>query len=408
MKAIFVLMIVVCLAQGLASAQQESLVDALKKQSMELALNQGKLEGPGAAFLFSEGNASQFVLVGEDHGLAEVPEFCSAYFHELKNAGFANLAVEVGPDTARILEKYSREKAPVEALRKFDQTYYFSIPFFNWQGEAEMLTSLAAGGVNIWGLDQEFIFSTSFELQHLVDLAPDENARKTASDYLAQSLAGDKKVVAEKNPGAAFMVTATEADFQKLAAAFQKSPEATRTIEELRMSWEIYAKNFQNKGRESNLQRSALMKKHFHEYYDRAAVKKTLFKFGAYHSMRGRSLVQIFDLGNHVSELAEGLGSRSFHVLLIVVKGTVNAYRPFSADPQDKAKPYEFAKELDTADVGPLVAAAPATGWSVIDLRPCRTKVSRFGEIDRGLEQILWGYDAVVLIPEGHAATLLN
>lgn len=408
MRKLLLAMMFLWIAGGLF-AQEASLKEELTKGSMALRMNQGKLEGPGAEFLLREARGSQFVLVGEDHGLAEVPQFCGALFGELRTSGFDNLAVEAGPETVRRLEKFSREKDPVEALRKFDQQYSFSLPFYNWKEEAVMATSLAASGMHVWGLDQEFILSPSFHFQRLMELAPTESAKKLAAEYLERSVAADKKMVAEKNPGVVFMVSATGEDFQKLSAAFpDPKSEAARIIRELQVSWEIYAKNFQGKGMESNLQRSALMKKHFHEYYDLAKSKKTVFKFGAFHAMRGRSLIGVHDLGNHVSELAEGLGSHSFHILTIVVRGAVNAYRPFTADPNDKTKPYDVVKEFDMADVKPFVEAAPAADWAVIDLRPLRGKISKFGPLDRGLEQLLWGYDAVVLIPEGHADPLLN
>ena len=407
MKTVIVGVLLVVL-MGIATAQDVSLSDELKKQSMSLTLVEGTLQGPGTEFLVREGAASRFVFVGEDHGLADVPQFCAAYFGELKKSGFDHLAVEVGPESAKLLERMAGHNG-IEAIQSFDHKYFFSLPFYGWREEAEMLSSLVSNGMNLWGLDQEFILSPSFHFQRLLELAPDENARKVAAEYLEKSNAADKQMVAEKNPSVVFMASATKEDFQKLSGAFgEKNPEAARIIRELEVSWEIYSKNFQGRGMDSNLQRAGLMKKYFHEYYDHSKTAKVLFKFGAYHAMRGRSLIGVHDIGNHVSELAEGLGEHSFHVLVVVVKGTVNAWRPFSADSADKQKPYDVLKELDTADMHPFVAAASDMDWSVIDLRPIRKNISKYGSLDRGLEQILWGYDAVVLIPQGHAATLLN
>ncbi len=66
-------------------------------------------------------------------------------------------------------------------------------------------------------------------------------------------------------------------------------------------------------------------------------------------------------------------------------------------------------KDYASADVKPLIAsAAKDKTWAVIDLRPFRPLITnrKLEKIDKGLEELIWGYDAVLVIPEIHAATL--
>jgi hypothetical protein len=392
-------------------SEEVSLTAELKKSAQTLRLANGKLEGPGAEFLLRQARNSRFVLVGEDHGIADIPEFCKAFFLELQAAGFNTLAVETGPITASLLQKMSRSQNPMGELGNFDRRYFFSIPFYNWREEAEFIFAFGKQG-RILGLDQEFVLSPSFHFQRLIELAPDDAARKVAEGMLKRAEDGQKQMLEQKNPGTVFMVTANESDFQALESAFHpnKNDEAEKIINELRVSWKIYALNFQGKFMESNSERALLMKQHFHESNNQLGEPKILVKLGAYHAMRGRSLVGVHDIGNHLSEMAEGESKRSFHVLVLPVKGTVNAYRPFTANVQDLAKSYDPVKEIDTADLRPLLDAAGTTGWIVLDFQAIRPQLlaNKFGILDSGLAQLLWGYDAMVLIPEGRAAEFIN
>jgi hypothetical protein len=111
------------------------------------------------------------------------------------------------------------------------------------------------------------------------------------------------------------------------------------------------------------------------------------------------------------SELALTNGSRSFHLLVIVAGGTHNAFFPFSGVVADKQKPYDPIEAISFMDVKPLLAAAAGReGWTLLDLRPLRPLVAArsLGKIERGLEEAIFGYDAVLVMPKARAATLFE
>src|SRR3954464_12204908 len=93
---------------GVSHAQDSSLVRVLKESALEMRLVDGRLQGKGADALTAEARANQFLLVGEDHGTREAPEFVGGLFDLARAAGYTHLAVEVGPITTRKLETMMR------------------------------------------------------------------------------------------------------------------------------------------------------------------------------------------------------------------------------------------------------------------------------------------------------------
>ncbi|MEK7727840.1 MAG: hypothetical protein AAB354_05460 [candidate division KSB1 bacterium] len=224
-------------------------------------------------------------------------------------------------------------------------------------------------------------------------------------------------MVAGKNPGLVFLASAQKADFEKLENAFgpQAPLEAQEILLELRTSWEIYAKNFAGAGYESNAQRAGLMKKHFMNYYQQAleqegSLPKVLFKFGVYHIKKGRSYTNVYDIGNLAAELAQANNSHSFHLFVLGAAGTQNAYLPFVGNEADKNKKIDAVATYDFADIKPFLAAADQKLWTVFDLRPLRPLLhaQKLGSLAASTKELLWGYDAVLVIPQVRAATLFN
>lgn len=398
------------------------LVQALAGNAVPLRWAEGKLSGPGAELLRQEAAESQFFLVGEDHGLAAVPRFAAALYREIRPLGYHHLALETGPLTAETLESLARSPEPEKALADFDRRFPFAVPFYNWREEAELLPPVLAGAPKdrrvLWGLDQEFILSPAFLLPRLAESAKTPAARALVQEYLQRSLDGDRRMREEGNPAAVLLASATDADFQRLEDGLRPAPgsEAARILAELRVSRAIYAGQFapqDGAGLRSNAERAALMKRHFLTFYEEArkqgeAQPKVLFKFGVFHTVTGRSFTQAFEIGTFARELAEANGRRSFHLFVMVAKGAANAYRPFGSTEADKSKPYDAVKELDVADVRPLLAAATSGEPVLFDLRPLRLALlgKKYGAVHAGLERLLVGNDAILLLPESAAATL--
>lgn len=390
--------------------QLDSLTVELQRRAMGMSCSRAGIAGPGAAFLLDRARRAEFVLVGEDHGIAEIPQFCAGLAESLSSTGFSALAVECGPEAAHLMSSLLREPDPSASFRQFDHEYPWTFPFFNWAEEVEMLERVRRSGMALWGLDQEFILGTPYYFSRLSDLAAGKEAKQLAEEYRERAREADREVVTRSDPSRIYLLAMTAADFDRLERAFaRESLEAKRLLTELRASWDIYGKDSRNEGRAANRARSLLMKRRLHEELPDGSKARVMFKFGANHAMRGRSLIGVYDLGNHVTELADARGGESFHILILAVSGASNAYRAFTKDPAAKAEPYDLVAGLEgLVDARPLVAAARQDEWTVIDLVSVRRKLRELGGVDRGMDLLIWGYDALVLIPGATPSTLLN
>ena len=118
-------------------------VDKLKAHRLAITLDNGVLTGPGAAPLLEASRQAQYVLLGEDHGVAEIAKFSSAYFNALTPVGFTTLVTENGAVVTGALEGMLKRQDAVAAIARFNATYPDSIAFYTMREEAEMLAGFA-------------------------------------------------------------------------------------------------------------------------------------------------------------------------------------------------------------------------------------------------------------------------
>ncbi|PHN05093.1 hypothetical protein [Flavilitoribacter nigricans] len=396
-----------------AWSQDSLLLQTLQEHRHDVHLNDGTLRGAGADLLQTEAKSGQFMLIGEDHGLAELPQFTAALYHHLTPVGYHYFATETGPFTASLLQEMAQRPGFMNDLRDTLTKYPWSIPFYNMSEEAEMLQSIMQDRrpeeAVIWGLDQEFIGASRLLLPRLQDQAANAAGQKTIRDYSDRARSGFLKTMAEKNPASIFFYSATPDDFTIIRNSLNDDPAARRLIDELEESWEIYHLFFQREGYASNRQRAEMMKRHFLEYYRAAKMKeehpKVLFKFGANHMYRGANGLNVFDIGNFINELASQEATASFHLYVVGKGGTQNAFTPF-ADESARQKPYDAKNYLDRIDLTPVLDLSPDGHWSLFDLRPLRQLLfsKQIRDLDPALEKVIWSYDALLVIPEVHAS----
>ncbi len=407
-------------APATPSAPPPTLAEELAKNRLTLRPVDGQLTGPGAEWLAREAAESQFLLVAEDHGLAEMPEVTAALFDLARPAGYRHIVVEIGPLVAERFERMAAAPDALQQFAAFNRDYPYGAAFYFWREEAAMLARIvqAMGGARdtVWGIDQEFIAAGAVHLERLVELAPDAAARALAERHLAFARQDMSRMMETKRADATFVASAPAEVFAELRHAFAAAgAEAARIIDELARSAEIYRMNSDGRGWLSNFSRGRLAKEHFRAYYDRALAAhgvppRAVIKYGAMHLRRGRSTLGVHDIGNLASELAEFNGLRSFHLLVVCARGTVNAYHPFASPPEHKQKLYDpVASFASMLDLKPILEAADPDEWTLLDLRPMRRLLfRRYKDLDPGLKESIWGFDAVLVIPEGRAATLFE
>lgn len=394
-------------AQAAEETPEQALVQLLQTHRSELQVDAAGLRGAGLEPLLQRARTAQFVLIGEDHGFADVPEFVVVLGRSLGKDAPRYLVYEVGPYSAARAAAAARE----DKMREFALAYPGALPFFNLQEDGALAVAWQKGQKQdvIWGLDQEFIFSCGLILERLRELAAPGKPRETVDRFIDRCAAADKEVMGTHDSGAALLLKLQQADFAELRAGINPAADspAARLIDELAESSEIY-RSQSTDGYGSNSRRSRLMKRHFMEYY-RAAENtgekhpRALLRFGAYHMTRGITPTNQFDIGNFASEFAASNGRESLHILVLASSGTANRWLPFVADKGLQAQRYDVKAEMEGFGALRFVENAHTRGWTLYDLEPLRRqrKARKAGGTE--FEKVVFGYDYVVVVAEGRA-----
>lgn len=392
----------------LLNAQDSMLVKHLQKQLHPLYIEGDDFAGDGAKLLGAAIRNHQFILIGEQHGIAEVGQFTKILFEEAAANGFCYLAIETDPFIAEKLETLAA--GDLGDLKSFNQELPFSIPFYLNEEDFEFLhtakTKSKATTQVFWGLDHVGGASPRYLMTQLAANAPSPEAKQLAESYLEKGKKGIIEFTQKGNFQAALMMSMQQEDYQKLYGAFgtDSDSEAFQMIAGIRMGQEIYSAWFEGRGYDNNFVRSQLMKKNFNQYYQAALERdgrdpKVVFKFGAYHMYRGLTPTHIYDIGNTVSELAEGNGKQSLHIYFMGLKGSANSFMAGN-------QPFDNTKDFDPAILAALGDRAEGDEWTLFDLRPLRRE--RLKDIDPSFKQFIHAFDMMVIVPEAKAVSPLK
>ncbi len=392
------------------AAADTAVLDKLQANRLAITLDKGTLAGPGAAPLLQASRQAQYVLLGEDHGVAEIAQFSSAYFNALAPAGFTTLVTENGPVAASALEGMLKRPDAVAAIARFDAAYPDAIAFYSMRQEAEMLAgfALAAGPrFEQWGIDQEFIGTAKYLIARMLAQPVNPAARAKLEALRQMEAVAYQKAAATGNPMEYLMLSASDEELASLRPllAGPKEQTALGLLDALLDSRAIYQKSASKVPGDrdlSNRMRLALLKR---TLGSRLGVReqKLVVKVGANHAYKGFNPLNNRDVGNFLAERAEGQGLTSLHLIVLAAKGKqlrfAGAGRPHQPAPI----------ELDGAAFKLLAGAGATDGsWSLFDLRSLRPGLRKLVAGDIDMLNLINGYDFALVIPEGSASTQLT
>lgn len=392
------------------AAAATPLDDAIAKARAPIAVEGGKLSGAGADVLRPALDAANFVMLGEDHGIAQTPAFGAALCAELAPHGFHHLALEVGPSVAPQLEQFARAGDGAAREAAFARKYPETIAFYDWKEERDMLASCArastAQPLQLWGLDQELMGAPVYVLAQILATHPGP-AGKAAIEALVRADAAAHAAAAKTGDyGKLWLISAPQAELDGAAAALAKdgSPEAQHLFASLVESRAIYLGQSGPDPYLSNRERAKLMKRTFLDDLSAAAhaekaFPKVMIKLGAWHLYRGLNPLRSSEMGNLIGEAAEGHGVEAVNILVLGVKGQQLQVAGVSRTPRpvalDLTKPGS-----DFAFLAPFFAAMEPHGWTLFDLRGFRPHFRKLGTLDPELERVIFGYDFLLLVPD--------
>jgi hypothetical protein len=248
---------------------QDSLTAMLRRNAHRMqAAADGRLSGAGAELLLAAGRDAQFFLIGEEHGVAEIPLVAAGLFRELAPHGYRHLAIETGDLLAGELNRRVLADASGDAFVAFQRDYFPGAPFYRWREDAALLRTAvtAAGGGNdvLWGLDYDIV-GDRFALRRLRDIAPSAAARAAAERVLAVADSGLAQALATQNPGLLMMFGGPDDVYAPLREAYAPQPgsEADQIIRLLQETREINGYFGRGQGYQSNYLRAQLNKRRF-------------------------------------------------------------------------------------------------------------------------------------------------
>ena len=223
------------LSQTFPSYAQDSTLTRLVRQHQFALVTDGThFSGPGWDHLRAAAQKSQFVLVGEEHGLAQIPAFTAAIAQVFKPAVFV---AEIDPYVAQALTQLAVQLGlPVAYERQYPE----ALCFYDLQEEFELARRLRSQQVRLVGLDQVYGSTAAPFYQQLAGLVKSPATKayllRQAGRYQQQlqafERAGQNEWVMEKQSAATVdsLLTLTKTE----------SPPARHMAQDYATSYAIY------------------------------------------------------------------------------------------------------------------------------------------------------------------------
>ncbi len=275
--------------------------------------------------------------------------------------------------------------------------------------EAQMLVELVKNLPNhsqsLWGLDYE-VLADRYLISKLESKKKNKYAENQLSKLKQASIESWKTHKLTGGPQHIFSFAAKPSLISNLRLAWPEADtQAMAIMDTLEQTFIINQLWVSGKGWESNLQRATLLRNNFINYWQKlpknTSKPKVFFKFGSSHLIRGRSMSEVYDLGNLLPELAALEGSKSFN--LMVLQGNVSNTAVF--DPTQLRYIESSPKDGYSKGLEVLTNLADKDTFTLIDLRPLRAILSRQkDEVNTELMRVVHGYDALLVLSASTAS----
>ena len=390
-------------AQQPAAAQPsraDRLASAALNARQRLEYRDGTFSGPAWDMLLARGRDAQFFLLGEEHGIAENPKLAAALFQALVPSGYRNVAIEISPPMATVVDRALAEGG-MDGFRRLFADEGARVAFFGLREEAEWLAAARAAVPGrqplLWGFDYEVGAD-----RHLIALLMAKRKPAAAATALAALQAASSASWARyhetRNPQYIYSFSGDPALVRAVRHAWPRpDAEAQAMLATLEETFEINRLWVAGRGFDSNVRRAAFLRGNFLRYWAQARRRQTprvFMKFGASHMIRGLNPTDTFDIGALAPEVAAIEGGKSFH--LLVLAGPDSDTSNF--DPQaytfrpGRREQYQGGMELIARQAWPDAF----TLFDTAPLRPIARSNAR--DLHPELARAIHGFDAILVM----------
>lgn len=343
---------------------------------------------------------SQFIFIGEQHGIKEAAVATNAFYNIGQEFGYNTLCIETDDLAAKQIEAMASSGKLMTQFKKLYSAFPFTIPFYNNEDDQTLFENVYGKKGAIWGIDQTFITQFRLNFALLVEKTSDKTFRKRLESLKTEADAAYDEAIRTKNYQAPYLFKYDEAIHKELLG-LAKADSEKEVIRQLWNTKVIYEHNFAKRYYQNNNVRGELMKSNFMRYYRNAEkagkTPKVVFKLGANHAAMGLTRTNIYDISSLGHELAISNDMRSVHVAVLGIKGEAATGNPFAPSPVAtfdnlNQLPDEIKKALE----------ASTKKYFVLDLEPLRAYGygKRFSE---DFKTTLFAYDLLILVNDAEA-----
>ncbi len=343
---------------------------------------------------------SQFVFIGEQHGVKEVGVFTNAIYNIAQPFGYKTLCIETDAVAAEKIAVMAASKDPISQAKKIHQQFPFAIPFYNNEDDYDLFTNVVKKEGTIWGIDQTFMVQFRLNFDHIIGTTKNNTLKSKLKELKKEADIAYDKAIANKDFNAPYIFKYDKATHNALLALTNNKKE----LEILNQLWktkEIYSyNNITKEYYKNNNIRGQLMKHNFLQYYKQAKTQintpKVIFKLGASHAAKGLTRTNIYDISNMAHELAITNDMHSLHFVVMGITGKTATGNPFTPDPVvefDNTK--QFPKEIQ--DIIPTISKK----YYILDLTPLRNYA--YSNYSDAFKKTIFRYDFLVLVNNAEA-----
>jgi hypothetical protein len=365
----------------------------LKENTTSLQPGPNGFTGKGWDLIQAGVQQNQYVLIGEDHFMAEIPYFTKQV---LKTTTFNTFALEIDPYVAQILNQKMAQPDTASLMKWVSQTGA-ALSFYGLREEFQMLQAANRTHTTFIGLDQIAMMSDPLIYEELARTATRPSTRQRYVGMAERARISADKFIADMSQPTYMQGPMFDQDVAEL----EKGPLSAREkeiLDAIKLSARIYKT-------QSHPLRVQLMKHQLMAAYESAIKnKKVLVKLGAMHCARGESYLRVYDCGSLLSNLADSEYKTSFHIAIFGKDGVQGS--PFKSLPAQKLDP----DNGDLKFIKPFFDATPKEEWAVFDLLPIRKALQsqKLKIDDLDLRRTILGYDALVIFPTAHPSHSIN
>lgn len=328
MKKEYVIIFVFCFVFNKSYAQYQTrnylALDSIDQFCSYFVLEEDSTYGLGWNRVLSFIKESDFVVLGEKHYSSQTSLLTKRMLPELSLVGYKNFGLEVGPISAKILQRLSANQESTRVnLREFNSKYFFKedeaepIPFFLGVEDAEFLAEASRLDFKLWGLDQEFYSSILYFIDEVISLTDNESSIVNMSKGLNERVYDYFINDIDKNGYKLFEVLMNDQELENFFdAAIAVNPEISKIVKALNISWDIYNRN-SIRGGQSHQRRVSYMRRNFLEMQEEVGIDSKFFlKIGSLHASKGYSF-NAYDVGNIINDYSIKHDKNSLHIRIV-------------------------------------------------------------------------------------------